>query len=54
MSCVEFGSAVGTIPAMRTVPSTVRTRVSPVTQYRIAAGGSLPGEPKLPLPSISG
>jgi hypothetical protein len=22
--------------------------------YRIAAGGSLPGEPKLPLPSTSG
>jgi hypothetical protein len=22
--------------------------------YRMAAGGSLPGEPKLPLPSISG
>ena len=31
-----------------------RTRASPVMQYRIAAGGSLPGEPKLPWPSTNG
>ena len=39
--------------AIRTLPSGVETRVSPTTQYRMAAGGSSSIEPKLPWPSTS-
>ncbi len=55
MSVSVFGSAPGAIWSIRTVPSShVRMRVSPVTQYLIAAARSLPGEPKLPWPETSG
>ncbi len=49
-----FGAMPSASSASVTVLSTVRTSVSPVRQYRMAAAGSLPGEPKLPWPSISG
>jgi hypothetical protein len=32
----------------------IASGVSRASVYRIAAGGSLPGEPKLPWPSTSG
>ena len=35
-------------------PESVFTNVSPVTQYRIAAAGSLSRLPKLPRPSTNG
>ena len=55
MGLSEFGRAPGTIPSIRTDwPSGNRTMASPETQYLIAAGGSLPGEPKLPWPSTKG
>ncbi len=53
ISWSEFGAAPGASSSMRTVPFGVRTSVSPATQYRMAAGGSLSIEPKLPCPSTS-
>ena len=51
----RFGAAPGTMSPIRTEePSAIRTRLSETIQYRMAAGGSLPREPKLPCPSISG
>ena len=44
----EFSSELGTISFIFKSPLSVLTRVSPTTQYLIAAGGSPSIEPKLP------
>ena len=50
----ESGAMPAAMSPIRTEPPVMRTRVSAVTQYRIAAGGSSSIEPKLPWPSTSG